>query len=106
MRDAARAAAAFAAGLSRAEFEADDKTLTAVVKKLEIVGEAAFKLHEQTRLGIPELPWDEIIGMRHVLVHAYYDIDVELVWKTVQEDLPALLGVLARYAPDDDRRNP
>ena len=55
----------------------------------------------QTRGQIPAIPWQDIIGMRHRLVHAYFDIDLDILWKTAQEDLPPLIAELERVAPGD-----
>jgi len=51
---------------------------------------------QETRQSLPEIPWEDIIGMRHRLVHAYFDINLDILWATVQEDLPALLTILRK----------
>jgi len=68
----------------------------AVVKDIEIIGEAANQLSSSCRAQAAHLPWQEIIGMRNRLVHAYFEIDVEIVWAVVTQDLPALLPNLER----------
>jgi len=60
-----------------------------LVKEVEIIGEAAHQLPDKTRSSLPDMPWEDIIGMRHRLVHAYFDINLDIVWRTVGEDLPA-----------------
>ena len=66
----------------------------ALVRALEIVGEAAARISEPTRTGHPEIPWTAIIGMRNRLVHGYFDVDLEIVWRTATESLPALIVTL------------
>ena len=94
MLDAAKEAVAFARGLDLKGLEKDRRTTLALVKEVEIVGEAASKITETLRSQMREIPWADIIGMRHRLVHAYFEIDVEILWKTVQEALPPLITAL------------
>lgn len=94
MRDAAREAITFASGLSPADLAQDRVRALAVVKSIEIIGEAASKISPQTRSQYPEIPWADIVGMRNRLIHAYFDIDLELVLDTVATDLPPLLASL------------
>jgi uncharacterized protein with HEPN domain len=61
---------------------------------VEIVGEAAAPVGEDTRLRYPELPWADMVGMRNRLVHAYFDVDLALLWTTVTSDLPELIRIL------------
>ena len=95
----AREAVAFAAGLSFAEFAQDRRSQLAILKSVEIVGEAASRVSVETREAHPQVPWREIVGMRHRLVHAYFDIDLRLVWDTVAGDLPALIAQLEPLVP-------
>jgi uncharacterized protein with HEPN domain len=95
MLDAAREAIGFVAERSRADLDADRQLVLALVKAVEIVGEAAYQLSPQTRQDLPQLPWEDIIGMRHRLVHAYFDINLEVLWRTAKDDLPALVAALA-----------
>lgn len=66
----------------------------AVVKCVEIVGEAANKVSHEGRSAAAALPWRDIIAMRHRLVHVYYDVNLDIVWNTLQKDLPGLISVL------------
>ena len=91
---AARDAVSFADGLTYSEFTQDRRSQFAILKSVEIVGEAASRLSAETRERHPDIPWREIVGMRHRLVHAYFDIDLRLVWETVERDLPALIAQL------------
>lgn len=94
MLDAAREAIGFAQGCRREDLDRDRKLTLALVKDLEIIGEAAYQISEDTRRQLPGLPWDDIIGMRHRLVHAYFDINLDILWNTVQQDLPPLIDAL------------
>lgn len=69
---------------------ADRRTLDAVIRNLEIIGEAARKLPERARAGHPEVDWRKIAGLRDVLVHEYFGIDEEIIWDVVQNKLPPL----------------
>ncbi len=73
----------------------DDEILTlALVKLIEIVGEASSRLSKEFQAEHPEIPWSGIIGMRNRLVHAYFDINLKVIWQTTQEDLPTLIEQL------------
>lgn len=83
--------------ISDMEYEAfveDDKTLSAVVRKLEIIGEAVKQLPDSFTLQHQEIPWKQIAGMRDKLIHFYFGVDPLLVWKTVKNRLPELRAVL------------
>ncbi len=95
MLDAAREAVEFAQDGRREDLVGDRKLTLALVKDVEIIGEAAYQISEDTRRNLPEIPWDDIVGMRHRLVHAYFDINLDILWKTVQEDLPPLVQILS-----------
>jgi uncharacterized protein with HEPN domain len=94
MIDAIEAALRFASGRDRADLEADEMLLFALVRAVEIVGEAASKLSPDARAQAPEVPWSAVTGMRNRLVHAYFDIDRDILWATVTRALPQLLGQL------------
>ena len=72
------------------DFKADIKTQDAVVRNLEIIGEASGRLPEEVHLSAPEIEWRKIVGIRNILAHEYFGVDLEIVWKTVKEDLPIL----------------
>ncbi|MCX8156716.1 MAG: DUF86 domain-containing protein [Verrucomicrobiae bacterium] len=96
MLDAAEEALSFARDARRNDLERDRKLTLALVKDIEIIGEAAWQVSEGTRSQWPEIPWLDIIGMRHRLVHAYFDINLDVLWQTVQQDLPPLIQALRR----------
>lgn len=94
MVEGADAAIGFMAGRTRADLDTDLMLSFAVVRAIGIVGEAAHHVSQETRTQLPTLPWPAIVGMRHRLVHAYFQIDLETVWKTVTQELPPLRGAL------------
>jgi len=74
----------------REAFEADELLQNWFVRHLQIISEAARLLPEEVRASAPDIPWSEIIGMRHILVHHYFGIDTQVVWDAVERDLPSL----------------
>ncbi len=98
---AARRAMEFAASSTFPQFEQDDMHQLAILKAVEIIGEAATRLSVGAREAQPHIPWHKIIGMRNRIVHVYYDIDLSVVWQTVQEDLPALIAQLEPLVPSE-----
>ena len=97
----ARDAAEFAAGLTFAQFERSRLHQNAVLKAIEIIGEAATRISEETRQAHPEVPWPEIIGMRNRLVHAYFEVNLKRVWKTAQQDIPRLIDLIEPLVPPE-----
>ena len=96
MADAARQALDFAAGRSRRDLDSDQMLTFALVRAIEIIGEAASQVTEDGRAAAPEIPWASIAGMRNRIVHAYFDIDLDRVWDTIADDLPPLLAQLGQ----------
>jgi len=86
--DATEKAQAFLGEMDRQEFEADERTAFAVIRALEVAGEAARHIPEDIARRYPKVPWSDMIGMRNVLVHDYIEVDLEAVWLTVKNDLP------------------
>jgi len=96
MLDAAREALAFSRNRKREDLDADRVLTLALVKCIEIVGEAGARVAAVTRAANPLVPWTQIVGMRHHLVHVYFDIDLDRLWTTVTDDLPPLVAALER----------
>jgi uncharacterized protein with HEPN domain len=69
------------------EFTSDELFQVWVVRHLQIIGEAASRFSLETQTLFPEIPWGKMIGMRHILVHGYFEIDLEIVWSVVENDL-------------------
>lgn len=86
----------FTTGMDYATFVADDKTMSAVIRKLEIIGEAVKQLPEETRLKHPEIPWKQIAGMRDKLIHFYFGVNAHLIWQTIHNRLPALKAAVRK----------
>jgi len=94
MIEAAETACNFVSGRARADLDSDQMLLFALVRAIEIVGEAASKISPATRQSSSDVPWNLIVSMRNRVVHAYFDIDHEIVWKTATEELPEVLPKL------------
>lgn len=99
MLDAAKEARSFIQNKSRRSLDSDRKLELALVKCIEIIGEAANKVTDESRKELPQIPWANIIGMRNRLIHAYFDINRDILWTTVNEDLPALIAEVEKTVP-------
>lgn len=98
---AARDAISCLGNLSPQEFRKSRLHQLAVLKAVETVGEAAARVSETTRTLHPDIPWREIVGMRHRLVHGYFEVDLEIIWSTVRNDLPPLVARLQEIVPPE-----
>ena len=102
MLDAAREALEFSAGRTRADLDRDRMLVLSLVKSIEILGEAAGKVSQEVQDRHPEIPWADMVGMRNRLIHAYHDVNPEVVWRTIQHDLPPLVKQLeSALSPSD-----
>lgn len=103
MLDSARAVVSYTEQLEAEAFHAQRMVQAAVIRELEIIGEAARTISDATKLHYPNIPWAQILGMRNRIAHEYLRVDLEIVWQTVQKDIPALIPLLiAAVSPDDD----
>lgn len=98
---AARRAGSFVQGLSWEQFVQCDLVQSAVLVPLEIIGEAARRVSEETQRAHPEIPWAQMVGMRNRLIHEYFQVDLARVWETVQDDLPNLIALIEPLVPPD-----
>jgi len=94
MRDAAEKARRIATGRTRADLDSDEILDLALVKAVEIIGEAARHVSEETRALAPEIDWGKIVGMRNNLVHAYWKINYDELWNVITYRLPPLINEL------------
>ena len=85
----------YVSGLDHDAFVQDEKTVDSVVRNLEIIGEAANRLTQNFKTQQSEIEWPKIIGLRHRIVHDYFNVDVEIVWQIIQEDLPVFKSKLS-----------
>jgi len=83
-------------GFDFKQWQQDDKTVDAVVRNIEVIGEAATHLPIEIQEQYKDIPWGMMKGIRNVLAHEYFGIDLKIIWKTVKEDLPALKKLLEK----------
>jgi uncharacterized protein with HEPN domain len=101
MVEAAQAALKFVDGKQQADLQSDQMMLFAVVRAIEIMGEAANKVSDELQSSTPAIPWRAMAGMRNRLVHAYFDVDTRMVWKTLESEIPNLLSALEVLLSND-----
>lgn len=105
--DAAKRAMAHAQGRQRTDLDEDELLRLGLTKLVEIVGEAAKQVGPETRAAYPTVPWSAAARMRDRLIHHYFDINLDILWTTVKEDLPGLVSalepVVAPPGEDEDR---
>lgn len=95
VQDSIRRIEEFTKGYTLSRFADDEKTQLAVVKSLEIIGEAVKKIPVTLKKKHPDIPWRKVAGMRDKLVHEYYGINIKVVWRTITEDIPPLKPAIA-----------
>jgi uncharacterized protein with HEPN domain len=95
----ARTALTFVAGKTIHEFEEDTLCQYAVIRAIEVLGEAAGRVSDDFRESHPEVPWRRMIGMRNRMIHGYDDIVLSIVWEVVQADIPELIRTIEPLAP-------
>ena len=96
MLDAAREATQMAQGKSRADLDADRQLNLSLVRLLEIVGEAASRVPVGERASYSSIPWMQIVGLRNRLIHGYDNVDFDILWEIVTQDLPPLIAELEK----------
>ena len=99
---AARDAVGFVAGMEEAAFLASRLHQNAVIRALEVLGEAAGKVSAAFRAAHPDIAWREMTAMRHRLIHGYAEVRLDLVWTVVRDHLPPLIAALAPLVPPDE----
>ncbi len=98
---AARLAVAYVRSVSREDFLRDVRLQDSVIRRIEIIGEAARRVSSETQEAHPDIAWAEMIGMRNFLIHDYGAVDMEVVWNTVQHDLHDLILRLEPLVPQE-----
>jgi len=96
MLDAALKARYFIQGRSRGELNSDEILALAVIRLLEVMGEAARGLSEEIKDKNPQIPWKQITGTRDRLIHGYFDVDLDIIWNIVNRDLPPVIKELEK----------
>jgi len=97
---------AFTSGYDLEAFQEGDKTLSAVIRKFEVMGEAANALPEAIRQQYPQVPWKEMAGMQDRLIHFYFGVDVPLVWETIRRRLPELRRQMQQVLKEQSLMSP
>jgi len=94
--------------LSYAEFLKDKKTIEAVIRNLEVIGEASTKISKSFREKYPDVPWKSMIGLRNILIHEYFGVDKDAVWGNIKKNLPELKKQIQSIIEEEDSqsRNP
>lgn len=76
--------------------------MLAIIKSIKIIGEAASKVSESCRADNDKIPWNDIIGMRNRMIHGYFEVNLDIVWETVQTDIPNLIKILSEIIPKEE----
>ncbi|NES71846.1 MAG: DUF86 domain-containing protein [Okeania sp. SIO2D1] len=101
MLDAAREASTFIQGETRESLNENRMLELSLVRLIEIIGEAASRISQKKQAAIPRIPWKQVISMRNRLIHAYFDVDLDILWQTVTEDLEPLIKELAKVVEEE-----
>jgi uncharacterized protein with HEPN domain len=106
MLDSARLLQQYLVGKSKDEFLSDTGLQDMVVRRLEVIGEAARRISEEARGQTPQIPWRRMIGLRNLLIHQYDKIEAELIWEIAEVDVPLLVTALTPLVPPPGRAAP
>jgi len=90
----------FVEGMSFEEFSKDDKTIFAVIRAIEIIGEATKNIPDEIKKAYPEIPWKGMAGMRDKVIHGYFGVDLKVVWDTVTKRIPEIKELFERMLDD------
>lgn len=94
--ESAKIAVGYLKGITLKEFEEDLRTQDAIIRRIEIIGEASSKVTEETQIKYKDVSWKSMKGMRNFLIHEYNYIDLEIIWETVKNNLPSLINELEK----------
>jgi len=92
----------FTTGMAQDAFFANRMAQSAVIRELQVIGEAARMISEETQAQYPEIAWRQISGMRNRVIHEYFDVKLSVVWDVIQHDIPVLVGQLERIVPPEE----
>jgi uncharacterized protein with HEPN domain len=104
--DAIEKISEYTSGMTKQECVADEKTIDAVIRNLTIIGEAARHVPSDVRAKYANVPWDEMLGIRNVVVHEYFGVSTDILWETIQQDLPMVAPLLLRILTENDDLQP
>ena len=90
----------FTKGMSYSDFAGDKKTVNAVIRSLEVIGEATKKLPISLKDNYPDIPWRQMAGMRDKLIHEYFGVDKQMVWQAIEKHIPDILGLIKEITID------
>ncbi len=91
----------FTSGITKAEYDQNEPLRLALTHIIQVLGEAARHISPEFRESHPEIPWHEIMGMRHRIVHDYMSVDEDVVWEVVKQDLPSLIETIRKIIPPE-----
>lgn len=106
MRDAAREVLDFIQGETRESLDGDQKLVRALMMSIAIIGEAAANLSEEVQQQMSSIPWSDVIGMRHRIIHGYFAVNLDRLWDTATESVPELLSALEAILPPEPDNTP